>query len=62
MEGIQTAEINPRKCRHLAPFKEGKFGAVWGLEDSNGNLRLDMCQTPQQTAEVNTFDSTSLEK
>ena len=28
MKGIQTAESSPHKCRHLAPFKEGKFWVV----------------------------------
>ena len=35
MEGIQTVEIGPRYCPHLAPFQEGKFGAVWALDGSN---------------------------
>ena len=32
---ILTAEITPRYCRHLLPFKEGKFGAVWAFDGSN---------------------------
>ena len=39
MEGIQTAEIGPRQCRHLLPFKEGKFGGVWALDGSNSNYQ-----------------------
>ena len=37
IEGIQTAEITPPLCCHLAPFKQGKFGAVWALD---GYLQL----------------------
>ena len=40
VEGIQTAEISPRKHRHLAPFKEGKFGAIWHQMASTATLRL----------------------
>ena len=37
MARIQTAEITPCYCRHLLPFKEGKFGEVWALDGSNRN-------------------------
>ena len=52
MARIQTAEITPRYCRHLLPFKVGKFGAVWALDGATSTPKLDMCQNPQQTAEV----------
>ena len=34
MKDIQTAESSPHKCRHLAPFKEGKFGEVGSNRNS----------------------------
>ena len=48
MADIKTAEITPRQCRHLLPFKEGKFGVVWALDGSNRNSQTR--HVSQQTA------------
>ena len=46
MARIQTAEISSFYCRHLLPFKEGKFGAFRAFDGSIATTRLDIRSNP----------------
>ena len=46
MARIQTAEISSFYCRHLLPFKEGKFGAFRAFDGSIATTRIDIRSNP----------------
>ena len=61
MRQIQTTETTPLLVSPSGAFQRGRVWSSLELDGTNSNSqspRLDMCSTPEQTAEGNLLDKT----